>query len=164
MCVKAFKSCFHDIVSVGCWYTRTDSLLVSYNLCLPVTSSHVQLRHQLAHLIYCSWGCFKTCNTFSGHLGADEEGALLCHSGTDQVSYWWLLAILFLHLHLHLGHWLGHSQGQLCLRLQLLLSTQEVHVLQRLRVILSGVPVRVGRTLLWLRGVRGGRRRRERVG
>lgn len=82
--------------------------------------------------------------------------AWLCNFGTDQVSHWWLLAILFLHLHLHLGHGFGHSQGQLRLRLQLLLSTQEVHVLQRLRVILGGVPVWVGWTLLGLQGGSGG--------
>lgn len=76
-------------------------------------------------------------------------------SGTDQVSHWGLFAILFLDLHLHLGHGLGHSQGQFRLRLQLLLSTQEVHVLQGLRVVLCGVPVRVGGTLLGLQG--GGR-------
>lgn len=81
--------------------------------------------------------------------------AWLCNFGTDQVSHWWLLAILFLHLHLHLGHGFGHSQGQLRLRLQLLLSTQEVHVLQRLRVILGGVPVWVGWTLLGLQGGSG---------
>lgn len=85
------------------------------------------------------------------HLQAACNNTIYLQSATYQISHWRLLAVLFLHLHLHLSHWLGHSQGQLGLRLQLLLPAQEVHVLQGLGVVLGGVPVRVGRALLGLR-------------